>query len=163
MAQGREIRSFDYVNHPYPAVRQALVSDPAAIFRAATRAASSRAESVAAALRVNLAGLEVSTEIALSVGEIQETSGSSPVTRVPVSWQAAHRPGLFPLMDAELSLYPLTPTETQLDFHGRYDPPLSVVGDAADALVGHRIAEASVHRFVADVAQYLREHVARRA
>jgi len=32
-------------------------------------------------------------------------------------------------------------------------------GGAADALVGHRIAEASVHRLVADVANYLREHV----
>lgn len=159
MKQRREIRSFDYVNHPYAAVRQALVADPAAIFGAATRAASSRAESVAAALRVNLAGLEVSTEIALSVGEIEQTSGASPLTRIPVSWQAARRPGLFPLMQAELSIYPLTPTETQLDFLGHYEPPLSIVGDAADALVGHRIAEASVHRFVADVAQYLRDRI----
>jgi hypothetical protein len=157
--QRHEIRSYDYVNHPYAAVRQALVMDPAAIFAAATRAASSRAESVAAALRVHLGGFEVSTHVALSVGEIEQTSGASPLTRIPVSWQAAQRPGLFPLMQAELSIYPLTPTETQLDFHGHYEPPLSLVGDAANALVGHRIAEASVHRFVADVAQYLRDRI----
>ena len=38
MKQRHEIRSYDYVNHPYAAVRQALVTDPAAIFAAATRA-----------------------------------------------------------------------------------------------------------------------------
>ena len=53
-------------------------------------------------------------------------------------------------------------TETQLDFLGRYDPPLGIVGDAMDALVGRRIAEASVHRFIGDVARYLREEIARR-
>ncbi len=31
-----------------------------------------------------------------------------------------------------------------------------------NAIVGHRIAEASVHRFVTDVARYLREHLTSR-
>ena len=83
----------------------------------------------------------------------------SPVTRVPIEWSAAQRAALFPIMNAELSVYALTATETQLDFLGRYQPPLGLVGGALDAMVGHRIAEASVHRLVADVAKYLREHV----
>jgi hypothetical protein len=62
-------------------------------------------------------------------------------------------------MTAELSLYPLTSTETQLDFLGRYEPPLGLVGDAMNALVGHRIAEASVHRLIGDVAEYLRQTI----
>ena len=41
------------------------------------------------------------------------------------------------------------------------DHALGVVGDAMDALVGRRIAEASVHRFINDVARYLREELAR--
>jgi hypothetical protein len=162
MKQRHEIRSYDYVNHSYPRVREALVADAAGVFRAATRAAASRAHSVAAALRVTVAGLEVAAEIAVTVGQIDERPGtdqSQPVTRIPVSWQAAQRPALFPLMSAELSVYPLTSTETQLDFLGHYEPPLSVLGGAIDAMVGHRIAEASVHRFIADIAQYLRHHL----
>ena len=62
-------------------------------------------------------------------------------------------------MKAELSIYPLTPTETQLEFVGHYEPPLGIVGGALDATVGHRIAQASVDRLVTDVARYLREHV----
>ena len=58
-------------------------------------------------------------------------------------------------------IYPLTATETQLDVLGRYEPPMGVLGDAVDAVVGNRIAEASVHRFIADVATYLRTHLAK--
>ncbi len=162
MNQGREIRSFDYVNHPYARVRDALAADPAAVFRAATKAAASRAESVATELRVTAAGLEVGTEVVLSIGTIEETgqADSSRVTRIPVEWEAAKRPRLFPLMNARLSLYPLTARETQLDFLGQYDPPLGLLGGAVDAVIGHRIAEASVHRLVSDVARYLRQVLA---
>lgn len=161
-----EIRSYDYVNHPYADVRDALKADPAAIFRAATRAAADRARSVAAELRVTIAGVDVGAEIVLDVGAItEELSGpyNAPITRIPVSWEAAHHPQFFPLMNSVLTVYPLTATETQLDFLGRYEPPLGVVGGAMDALVGHRIAEASVHRFITDVAHYLRESLGSRA
>ena len=66
-------------------------------------------------------------------------------------------PLLFPLMKADLSIYPITATETQLDFKGLYEPPLGPLGKAVNAMVGHRIAEVSVHRFVSDVAEYLRK------
>jgi hypothetical protein len=96
------------------------------------------------------------------VGEITEQIHDAPtsrVTRIPIQWSAAQRAALFPIMNAELSVYPLTATETQLDFLGRYEPPLGIVGGALDAMAGHRIAEASVHRLVADIVNYLREHV----
>ena len=158
----REIRSYDYVNHPYAAVRDALVKDPAAVLRAATNAAASRAKAVAAALHVTIGPLDLGAAIDVTVGEISEQSYQTPssrVTRIPIEWSAAQRAALFPIMNAELSVYPLTATETQLDFLGRYEPPLGIVGGALDAVVGYRIAEASVHRLVADVASYLREHV----
>jgi hypothetical protein len=60
-------------------------------------------------------------------------------------------------MTAELAVYPLTATETQLDFGGAYEPPMGAVGGALDAVVGHRVADASIHRFLSDVAHYLRD------
>jgi len=159
MGKGREIRCFDYVNHPYRQVRDALTRDPQEIFNAATSAAASRAQKVASQLRVNIGGIEVGTEIAISVKEIEEQPGGAmkqPLTRLELEWEAEKRPGLFPFMRAELSIYPLTATETQLDLRGRYDPPLGLLGDAVDAVAGRRIADASVHRFLNDVADYLR-------
>ena len=72
-------------------------------------------------------------------------------------------PRLFPLMKGELSVYPLTSSETQLDFSGIYEPPFGTVGKTMNAIVGHRIAEASMHRFIADVAEYLRQTLASRS
>ena len=64
---------------------------------------------------------------------------------------------LFPLMKADLSIYPITATETQLDFDGFYKPPLGPLGKAMNAMVGHRLAETCIHRFVSHLAEYLRK------
>ena len=45
MSKGREIRCYDYVNHPYEQVRGALSKDAPAVFQSATKAAASRATS----------------------------------------------------------------------------------------------------------------------
>lgn len=159
MARAREVRSYDYVNHPYERVRDALRGDALKTFRAATRAATDRAHDLAAALRVNIGGLQIARDIVIEVKKAVEERSQSlgvMVTRIELEWEAAESPRLFPLMRAELSVYPLSSTETQLDFLGHYDPPLGALGKAINAIVGHRLAEASVHRFLTDVATFLR-------
>ncbi|MGD0526293.1 MAG: hypothetical protein ABSE49_14170, partial [Polyangiaceae bacterium] len=61
-----------------------------------------------------------------------------------------------PSMQLELSTWALSSTETQLEIVGEYRPPLGVVGNALDAAVGHRIAEASVHRFLDEVIEQMK-------
>ena len=155
----REIRCFDYVNRPYAQVRDALSKDAPSLFRSATKAAASRAQSVASELHVDVGGIGVEADIHISVSRIEEKQSeaiSGPVTIVEIEWETATMPRLFPLMRAEISIYPLTGSETQLDFHGVYEPPLGAFGKAVNAMAGHRIAEVSVHRFLGDVAGYLR-------
>ena len=159
MSKGREIRCYDYVNYPYVKVRDVLTEDALAVFQSATKGAASRAGSIASELHASLGGIEVTKEIAISVTNIEEddrATPSSPATRLHLEWEAAKTPRLFPLMKAELSVYALTGTETQLDFAGIYEPPVGALGGVIDSIVGHRIAEVSVHRFVADVAAFLR-------
>lgn len=156
---GKTVRSYDYVNHRYEAVRDAITKDPVALFRAATKSASTRAEAVAVALRVDVAGVEVSKDVVVAVKRVAEEPGKSKQpqrTVLELQWEAAKSPRLFPFMTAELAVYPLTATETQLDLLGEYEPPLGALGKALDSLVGHRIAEACVHRFLGDVADHLR-------
>jgi hypothetical protein len=158
MGTGTEIRCYDYVNHPYDCVRDALKHDALAVFQSATKAAVSRAQSVAAELHVDLGALGVQKDITISVKNVEEKvdARSTPSTWLALEWEAASQPAWFPLMKANLSVYPLTRTETQLDFWGFYEPPFGTVGKAINAVAGHRIAEASVHRFIDDVAAYLR-------
>ena len=163
MSTGREIRSYDYVNRPYERVRDALRQNALTVFRSATKSAAARAQSVAAELHVDFGGIGVKTDINISVKNIEEKivdATSTPTTRLLLEWEAATVPGLFPVMKGELSVYPLTSTETQLDFSGFYEPPFGAVGRTMNAILGHRIAEVSVHRFISDVAGYLRQALA---
>ena len=158
-----EIRCYDYVNHPYERVRDALRDNALTVFQSATKAAASRAQSIAAELHVDIGGVGVKTDIRISVKSVEETILDvmwTPATRLLLEWEAATKPGLFPLMKAELSIYPLTATETQLDFLGLYEPPFGPLGKAINVIVGHRIAEVSIHRFIGDVAGYLRQALA---
>lgn len=159
MSKSQRIRSYDYVNHAYEKVRDALSANAIGVFQSATTATTSRASSLASELHVDVAGLKVGANIAISVTSVAESQGTAtaaPATVIHLEWEAATLPHLFPFMKAELAIYPLTPTETQLDFSGVYEPPLGVLGSAMNAVAGHRLAESSVHRFVSEVAQYLR-------
>jgi hypothetical protein len=163
MSKRPQIRCYDYVNHPYERVRDALKRDALTVFQSATKAAASRAQSVAAELHVDVGSIGVKADIRISVKSIDDQvleARATPATRLLLEWEAASTPGLFPVMKAELSIYPLTATETQLDFCGLYEPPLGAVGKAMNAMVGHRIAEASVHRFIDELADYLRKNIA---
>jgi ribosome-associated toxin RatA of RatAB toxin-antitoxin module len=160
--EAREIRCYDYVNHPYEPVRDALRTDATRVFQTATKSAVDRAEAVAAELHVDFGRIGVRADVNVSVKKIEETlkGTPSPSTHLTLEWKAVMFPGLFPVMKATFSIYPLTGSETQLDFLGNYEPPFGAVGKAMNAIVGYRIAEVSVHRFVEDVAKYLRQALA---
>jgi hypothetical protein len=105
MSKGREIRCYDYVNHPYERVRDALRQDALTVFQSATKAAASRAQSIAAELHVDIGGIGIKTDIRISVKNVEEKvldSVSTPATRLLLEWEAATMPRLFPLMKAEL-------------------------------------------------------------
>ena len=164
MAQPHELRCYDYVNHPYAAVRDALRGDLGAVLERATKTATGRAHALAASLKVDVGPLEIGTDVAIELVGVEERDhgpvGRTPTTYIGLRWKAARAAALFPSMDAELIVYPLARDETQLELHGRYSPPLGAVGSALDSLVGHRVADASVHRFVSEVASYLRTALA---
>ena len=164
MAKPHELRCYDYVNRSYVVVRDALRADLGGIFERATKSATGRAHALAANLKVDLGALEVGTDVVIEVLGVEERdegpAGRTPTTFIDLRWNAARAAALFPSMQAQLIVYPLSRDETQIELHGRYVPPLGGVGSALDSLIGHRIADASVHRFVTDVASLLRSELA---
>ncbi len=164
MGKGKSIRFYDYVNHPYEKVREALRVNTLAVFQNATKTAAKRAKDVSSELYMNIAGIEVGTDISIAVHNFEtkpKEINSPPKTILQIEWAATKNPGLFPVLKGELALYPLTATETQLDLSGNYEVPLGKLGDALDSVLGHRIVEASVHRFINDVAAYLRSELSK--
>jgi hypothetical protein len=148
------LHAYDYVNHPYERVRQALVAGPRHVFRQATSASAVDD----AVLRVHIAGVEVGAEIAIDIARTEEDD-KAPVLLIGLVWRAVNHPKAFPTMTATLRVFPLTPTETQLALEGTYAPPLGAVGAVLDAAVGHRFAEAAVNQFIRQVAAWLRENL----
>ncbi|HZW89644.1 MAG TPA: hypothetical protein VFF12_11240 [Myxococcaceae bacterium] len=157
MADSRDVRCYDYVPAPFERVRDLLRSDGVTIFSRATSTANERARALVATLRLNVGTVEVGVDVQLRVKGITDEldANGDPGTRLRFSWEATPRAGLFPTMDAVLSVYPLSPEETQLDLDGRYQPPFGTLGNALDAAAGHRVAEATVLRLLREVRAHM--------
>ncbi len=162
MRQSRKVRYYRFIQRPYPAVRGLLRERPLEVLQRATTSAAARAETLSATLRVTVVGVQIGVDVKIHVTAIRDeegVGGLSPVTHVMLSWEAARAPGLFPLMSAQLSIWPLSSNETEIEIEGEYRPPLGAVGEALDAAVGYRIARASVHQFLEDVVRQIHDEL----
>lgn len=158
MSTDHEIKCSQSVSHPYKLVRQALSEHADSVFQNATKEAASNTDSVGPELRATIAGLDLAKEIKITITNIDEDASapkSATATRYELEWEATVLPRLFPLMKAELLVWPLNGTETQLDFVGHYEPPGGSLGQAIDSMVGRRIATLSVNHFVKDITSHL--------
>lgn len=164
-SHGRELRCYDYATIPYEEVRAILRADAHGLIQRATLSALERAKLVGATLRTEVGPFEVGAEVKIRIGRVTEeiSAQGERIMRVELSWTAAESAPLFPSMDAVLVAHPLSSGETHLELDGRYYPPLGPVGGAFDVLVGHRIAEACVQRFLRDIARQLDDEHAGRA
>jgi hypothetical protein len=160
MSEPRKLRCYQYAKRPYEQIRALMRREPLALLQRATTSAAARAGELAAKLHVSVGGIEVGVDVHPYLQRIREepiVAGLSPVMVLEVGWEASRAPSLFPSMQhLELSAWPLSSDETQLEVVGEYHPPLGVVGDALDAVVGHRIAEATIHAFLDDVVEQMK-------
>lgn len=148
-----ELHCYEYVKLPFEQVRDALVHGGIDLFGRATRVALGRAQGLVSSLKVSIAGLEVGKNVVIRVTDIHASADGRAV-RLDLEWHAETGTSLFPSMRASL-LASAFAKETRLDLRGTYEPPGGVLGSAADRLIGHRIAEASIHRFLDEVAESL--------
>ena len=154
----QEVHVYQYVNRPYARVSEVLRLDAIGVFQRATASATARARALVSTMRANFGPVEIGADVVVRVTSVEEEHQTplGPRTRLLLAWEAPKHADLFPTMVATLDVYALAPNETQVDFQGRYSPPLGALGAAFDAVIGHRIAQAAVHRFVEEIAERLR-------
>jgi hypothetical protein len=153
----KPLRCYDYVNHAYPRVCDAMLAGPLHVFRQATAAAATDT----AKLHAKLGPFDIGAEVAIRIIRVDhDTSSERPTMRLQLEWAATSHAGWFPEMKATLAIFPLSPTETQLELEGSYEPPIGKLGAVIDLALMHRVAEASLVRFVQEVAGWLRESLA---
>lgn len=70
------------------------------------------------------------------------------VVMVPIRWEDAQHPALFPVLDGDLEVAPLDDDGCRIVLYAAYRPPLRAVGRAIDEAVLHRVAESTVRAFL---------------
>ena len=104
---------------------------------------------VRADLRAELpGGGSLNRSARVGFGRLMEEDGA---VVLPVWWEDAEHPDLFPTFDGGLELQ-ADGRGTALRLVGSYRPPLGLLGRFGDGLAGHRIVMASLNAFLADVA-----------
>ncbi|HET9770291.1 MAG TPA: hypothetical protein VFS16_05335 [Acidimicrobiia bacterium] len=91
-------------------------------------------------------GRQVVRAVRIGFGPIIEDEDGT--RALPVWWEDAEHPELFPTFDGGIELHG-DGNATELRLVGSYQPPLGTVGRFADSLVGHRVALASLDSFLA--------------
>lgn len=159
----RPLYAYEYVRQPFDEVARLLAEDPASILQAATDLAVDHAESLRTELSVKIGNFEIGRDITIETGEFEPRSMLA--VAIPLRWRATSHGALFPSMTGTLELQALSLRSplTQVTLVGTYEPPLGVLGAAGDALIGRHIAEATVHRFVDDVATRIEQQMQLRA
>jgi hypothetical protein len=164
MDDRRRVHCYGYVGYPYEQVRALLQRAPLDLFQRATASAAARAGSIAASLRVGVGGVEVAVDVRTHIRRIRDEesiAGLPPSLSLEIAWEASHGAPMFPLMEAQLSAWQVSAGETQLEMEGYYRPPFGPIGTALDRAVGHRVAQAAVHRFFEDTLEEIRRELSK--
>jgi len=142
------VHDFAQIDLPYAAVHAEVLRDGAGWLRPLGCAAYAQGTALQLRVGPGRPGGIPSKAVSIYLERPQERDDS---VAIPMHWVASGGFGLFPSMAAELEVAPLGDSITQVTLSGTYDPPLGLVGRSLDALLLHRLAEATVRAFLGRV------------
>lgn len=152
--------TYEYANVDYDAAVELLASDASSLLQDATNTSIVHSGEVAARLHTPVAGFEIGRDVTIVVEDFEPVEMLR--ARVPLSWHSSEHAGLFPALTGhlEVSALSLVPPMTQVTLVGTYEPPLGLVGAAAESFGGRHLVEATVKRFVQDIVARLEKQLA---
>jgi len=99
---------------------------------------------------------EFAREVTVTVGEADRKRS---LTRIPISWRVPHSEA-FPVFQGFFEIQPLSSYDVQIALLGYYHAPFGTIGAAFDAVLGRRIAEATIRHLVEEIAAQIAEPIA---
>jgi hypothetical protein len=146
------VSDFVLIDRPFAEVRDTLaVAEPSWLTDSAV-AAYAEGERLCMRVISSIGRLRFSKRVWLELGEAKVQADR--ITQ-PLCWRAAGGTALFPCMDAEIEVTPVGGALTTVGFQGSYVPPLGSLGQGADRLLLHRLAEATVRALLHQIARRL--------
>jgi hypothetical protein len=148
------VRYYTELPAPVSQVRSATASLPGDWLPRLAEATEDKTDSLLLEVGVHVNGFRLGREGRFKLSDwVPFPSGGA---RVRLEWEAVEHPGLFPHVDGELEISPVGPNRTQLGLSAQYTPPLGAFGQALDAALLHRLAEAVAKDFVEAAATQIR-------
>ena len=129
------------VPRPPAEVHACLSTDPASLFQTGDESACMPDGRYPVPLHVSLAGAHFDRTAAVGFASVVEEDDGTRI--LPLWWEAAEQPWLFPTFDGGLEVRP-DDGGTQLRLEGRYRPPLGAAGALVNRAVLNRAATASL-------------------
>ncbi len=85
--------------------------------------------------------------------QVRELTWIDTAAGLAIRWEATGPGGvLFPVLDADIRLIPAGERDSVLMVAGSYRPPFGPLGQALDRAILHRVATATIGRFLAQLA-----------
>jgi hypothetical protein len=98
--------------------------------------------------RVGVPGLSKLVRI-----QVRDLAWTDQSAGLAIRWEATGPGGgLFPVLDADLTMAPVGERATVLTLAGAYRPPAGATGAALDRVILHRVASATIRGFLTHVA-----------
>jgi hypothetical protein len=118
----------------------------------ASASAKAYGEGVAELVRVGPLGAVPGTSKLVEV-RFQDLVERDDCAGLAVRWEATGPGGgLFPALDADITVLPAGERSTVLRLSGSYRPPLRALGTALDTAILHRVARATIRGFLGRIA-----------
>lgn len=145
------------VEGPFEAISDLLEKDPGGLLSAATEAAAAAANEVIVHLEGKWKWFDLDESVEAEVGTIERTNS---MARLPLSWKADSHKRLLPSLNGHLGLYNMSSKHSELSYTATYAPPLGLFGGLEDFLLGRRILESVLGRFLEELVLYIEEQTA---
>ena len=129
------------IARPPAEVRACLTANPAVLLGAAGDPVDLPDGRHALPLHVRFAGVSFDRTAAVGFAPVIEEDDGTQV--LPLWWEAADQPWLFPTFEGGLEVRP-DDGGTELRLEGRYRPPLGAAGDLVNRTILNRAASASL-------------------
>jgi hypothetical protein len=144
-----DLRAEEIIDQPYASVQKALLADPG---KWLPNLADDAGKRLITEIGVQIGSAWVARAIEVEVAPPTIYPDRSEIF---ISWKAAGMPSLFPELRGLLELAAVDAARSRLSFEASYEPPGRLAGQLVNQALMHRVAEASVRKFVLRTARAL--------
>lgn len=131
-----------------------LAIDAVVVLRLATDAAVAETNDIVLNLVSKWAWFDVHEPVRADVGELSRTRYE---VLVLLSWVADRRRRLLPAVTGHLSVTAISSRHTEVGFVGDYSPPTGLLPSVDERVLGRRVVDAAIGRFLDKVVAHLEQ------